>query len=428
MNTAIRDKFSFSQLLFWFALLALALFGLFYIYSSGYIGDDYPVRANWQRQIVFLLLGAALFQLFSNWDNQSASWRYFVWLAYAGSLLGLVAVLFFGKEIGGARRWLQLGPLMLQPAEPAKIFTLLLLCQLMQPGQRGAGWRQAGLVCAVLLLPMLLIRLEPSLGNALMLLPPFLALICVNHCHSRLFAPLLTLALLVASLAVGALFWLRAQAPEKTSPFRQMLAQQEESGKTGLLRPYHLRRLDSYVSSQGGWNERQSIMCVASGGLSGKGFRNGTLKSLGYLPRTVAPTDFIFSVIAEEGGFLYGSLPILLLYALLVSVCLYWAANANSRLHANICLAFATLIQAHVLISIGMSIRLLPIVGLPLPLLSYGGSFTLCFLMAMGNVAATRSSKNAPDKKIQVKLGRIFMLSLENTARENPQSPDPLQT
>ncbi|NMA42291.1 MAG: FtsW/RodA/SpoVE family cell cycle protein [Oligosphaeraceae bacterium] len=413
MSSDTHNKFSFSLLLFGLLLLALSIFGLFYIYSTGYIGDDYPVRANWQRQIIFLLLGGVLFRLFWTWNNQSFSWKCFIWLAYIFSLLGLIAVLFFGKEIGGARRWLQLGPLMLQPAEPAKIFTLLLLCQLMQPGEKPHGLRHVALVCAVLLLPMLLIRLEPSLGNALMLLPPFFVLIFINYCHEQLFATLLTLALLVAILSIGALFWLRGQPPEKASPFKQMLAQREQSNKKGLLRPYHLRRLSAYVSGQGGWNERQSIMCVASGGLYGKGFRNGTLKSLGYLPRTVAPTDFIFSVIAEEGGFLFGSLPIMLLYILLVAVCLYWAANANNQLDANICLAFATLTQAHVMIGIGMCIRLLPVIGLPLPLLSYGGSFTLCFLIAMGTVAATKGGKGEAEKKIELKVGRLFMLKLE---------------
>ena len=159
-------------------------------------------------------------------------------------------------------------------------------------------------------------------------------------------------------------------------------------------------------------------MTVASGGLQGKGYLNGTMKSLGYLPRTVAPSDFIFSVIAEEGGFLYGTLPVLLLYALLLLICLYWGATATNPLDSSICTAFSTLILLHILIGIGMTIRLLPIIGLPLPLLSYGGSFTISFLTGLGCMAATRLHRNrstqtdTPDI-LQIRIARLFNLCLK---------------
>ena len=108
------------------------------------------------------------------------------------------------------------------------------------------------------------------------------------------------------------------------------------------------------------------------------------MKNLGFLPRTVAPTDFIFAVIAEEGGLLRGVLPVLLLYIALLSVLLHWGAHAERRLDLMLLSAGATLLAMHIFIGVGMTIRLIPVIGLPLPLLSYGGSFTVAVCTLLG--------------------------------------------
>jgi len=415
MNFPATEDFSWSRLFVWLVILGLSVFGLCYIYSTGYIGDEYPVRENWQRQLFYLLVALLLFLILSHWDNRQFSWKMFLWGGYVASLLALVLVLFIGREVGGARRWLELGPFLLQPAEPAKVFTLLTGCYLLNRPASGSRLFRLMAFPAVILLPAILIKLEPALGNALILFPPFLAVMLVKYCPGKLFLCLLSTCFILIVVAICGLFWLRSLPPEEKSADNKTAVSTPK--KWSFLRGYHLKRLRSYVSGQGSWNERQSIMTVASGGLYGKGFLNGTMKSLGYLPRTVAPTDFIFSVIAEEGGFLYGSLPVLLLYALLLLICLYWGATANNPLDASLCTAFSSLTLCHLLIGIGMTIRLVPIMGLPLPLLSYGGSFTVSFLMGLGCAAATRLHRNATQQTdtrtiLQIRLARLFNLSL----------------
>jgi len=131
------------------------------------------------------------------------------------------------------------------------------------------------------------------------------------------------------------------------------------------------------------YNVRQALISVGSGGLTGKGWRQGTQNALGYLPRAVAHNDFIFSVIAEEEGFV-GSLLVLALYALVLFTGLRIAGQARDRLGRLVAVGVVTLIFSHVFINIGMNIRIMPVTGVPLPLLSYGGSSVLGSLIAVG--------------------------------------------
>jgi len=130
-------------------------------------------------------------------------------------------------------------------------------------------------------------------------------------------------------------------------------------------------------------NVRQALISVGSGGLTGKGWRQGTQNALGYLPRAVAHNDFIFSVIAEEEGFV-GSVIVITLYAVVLFTGLRIAGQARDRLGKLVAVGVVTLMFSHVFINIGMNIRLMPVTGVPLPLLSYGGSSVLCSLIAVG--------------------------------------------
>jgi rod shape determining protein RodA len=131
------------------------------------------------------------------------------------------------------------------------------------------------------------------------------------------------------------------------------------------------------------YNVRQALISVGSGGLAGKGWRQGTQNALGYLPRAVAHNDFIFSVIAEEEGFV-GSVMVIALYAVILFTGLRIAGQARDRLGKLVVVGVVTLIFSHVFINIGMNIRIMPVTGVPLPLLSYGGSSVLCSLIALG--------------------------------------------
>ena len=130
-------------------------------------------------------------------------------------------------------------------------------------------------------------------------------------------------------------------------------------------------------------NVRQALISVGSGGLTGKGWRQGTQNALGYLPRSVAHNDFIFSVIAEEKGF-FGSVIVLTLYGTVLFTGIRIAGQARDRLGRLLAVGIVTLLFSHVFINIGMNIRIMPVTGVPLPLLSYGGSSVLGSLIAMG--------------------------------------------
>ena len=143
------------------------------------------------------------------------------------------------------------------------------------------------------------------------------------------------------------------------------------------LKRLRLKQMDDSM------NVRQALISVGSGGLTGKGWGEGTQKSLGFLPRSVAHNDFIFSVIAEEKGFV-GSVAVLTLYAVVLFTGLRIAGQARDRLGKVLAVGVVTLLFSHVFINIGMNIRLMPVTGVPLPLLSYGGSSVLGSLIAMG--------------------------------------------
>ena len=134
-----------------------------------------------------------------------------------------------------------------------------------------------------------------------------------------------------------------------------------------------------------GWNMVQSVIAVGSGGLTGKGFLQGTQNILGFLPRTVAPTDFIYSVIAEETGF-FGSMVIMGLFVLLLSFCIRAAGAARDRFGRLLAVGAAIMMCCHVYVNLAMTVGLMPITGLPLPLISYGGSFMISTMISMGIV------------------------------------------
>jgi rod shape determining protein RodA len=160
------------------------------------------------------------------------------------------------------------------------------------------------------------------------------------------------------------------------------------SPTTTIVKPYQKDRLRSFFglnekNDAANYNVNQSLIAVGSGGMFGKGWRQGTQHELGYLPPAGAPNDFIFAVIAEEEGFA-GSVVILALYSVLLLSGIKVASQARDRLGQLLAVGVVTLLFSHVFINIGMNIRLMPVTGIPLPLLSYGGSSVVCSLIAIG--------------------------------------------
>jgi rod shape determining protein RodA len=347
----------------WLAVLAVALLlgtGLAFIYSASWRGEETGIVGAWfPRQIWWATIGAlgatALVAIdYRFWLRQS-------WWLYLGSVVLLVLVLLIGTKVYGAYRWINVFGVLVQPSEFAKVTLVLFLARILgSPAVRPTDFSTVVATLVLTGVPFVLILKEPDLGTAMILIPTALFM---------LFAAGASLRHLLGLAGIGALL----------SPLGWL-----------VLGDYQRERILTFLDPSrdpldSGWNALQSAIAVGSGGLSGKGFLNGTQNVLGFLPRTVSPSDFIFPVIAEEAGFIGASL-LLAAFAVLLSCYLRTAGTAGDPAGSLLATGIASLFFCHVFVNIGMTIGLLPITGLPLPLVSSGGSFMVSTLAGFGLV------------------------------------------
>jgi len=370
------------------ALLGLMVLGTLFVYSATMVSESASSAAwynqSWFRQIVWYALGvgAAAALCCVNYHTL-ARWAM---VAYWISVLMLAGVLLFGTVRFGARRWFDLGFFSLQPSEFAKLAFIVAMANfLSRPTEELRTLPNLIKSLGMMLLPFVLILKEPDLGSALVLLPTGLALLFVAG------TPRKYLVRLVGGVGVlGALFLVDVlfappnwQVKLEDYQRRRLMVYfgKEYTPRAGASRAERERlRKQQFDDSH---NVRQALISVGSGGLMGKGWRQGTQNALGYLPRPVAHNDFIFSVIAEEEGFV-GSVIVLTLYGVVLFTGMKIAGQARDRLGKLMAVGVVTLLFSHVFINIGMNIRIMPVTGVPLPLLSYGGSSVLGSLIAMG--------------------------------------------
>jgi rod shape determining protein RodA len=389
-GTTPRESFDRLQIA---ALVGLMFVGAAFVFSATMVNDfaaSLPwYDQTWVRQIIWYTLGLGVAAAMCVVDYHTlARWSL---VAYWAMIICLVAVLipFIGKTHGwGARRWIDLPFFQFQPSEFAKVaFVLAGANFLSRPAeelkQPMIFWKGIGLM----LLPFALILKEPDLGSALVLLPTGLVMMLVAG------TPRSYLIKLIGSVGLLAILFV---VDIKFLPTRWQIPMQEYQRDRLLIyfgrdyvdfappnaTPAELQRLRQKQADDG-YNIRQALISVGSGGLFGKGWRQGTQNALGYLPRAVAHNDFIFSVIAEEEGFV-GSVIVITLYAVVLFTGLRIAGSARDRLGKLVAVGVVTLIFSHVFINIGMNIRIMPVTGVPLPLLSYGGSSVLGSLIAVG--------------------------------------------
>ena len=358
-------------------LCGLMLLGTLFVYSATMVSASARLAPwysqSWFRQIIWYLLGTGVVAAVCCVDYHTlARWSM---IAYWVAVLLLVIVLFFGTVRFGARRWFDLGFFSLQPSEFAKLAFILALAHfLSRPVEELrvllTFWKALGLM----LLPFFLILKEPDLGSALVLLPTGLAMLMVAGTPRRYLVRLLCGVGILGALFVADLLFAppKWQVPLEDYQRRRLMVYfgKEESPPAGASRAEQARLRQQQADYS--HNVRQALISVGSGGLTGKGWRQGTQNALGYLPRSVAHNDFIFSVIAEEKGFV-GSVAVLTLYAVLLFSGIRIAGQARDRLGKTMAVGVVTLIFSHVFINIGMNIRIMPVTGVPLPLLSYGG-------------------------------------------------------
>jgi rod shape determining protein RodA len=285
----------------------------------------------------------------------------------------------------GARRWIDLGVFQFQPSEFAKLAFILaqahFLSRPIDELRLGSTfWKALGLM----LLPFALIMKEPDLGSALVLLPAGFVMMYVAGTPHRFLVRLLAGVGVLAALFLIDVLFLSPNWQIKLEDYqrRRLMVYfgRDYTAQPGSKMTIEQLRKQQFDDSH---NVRQALISVGSGGVTGKGWRQGTQNALGYLPRAVAHNDFIFSVIAEEKGFV-GSVTVLALYGVVLFTGLRIAGQARDRLGKLLAVGVVTLFFCHVFINIGMNIRLMPVTGVPLPLLSYGGSSVLGSLIAMG--------------------------------------------
>ena len=269
----------------------------------------------------------------------------------------------------GARRWLDIAGVSVQPSEIAKLLTVILAAWLFTTERfRITRWRSVGLMLLLTGIPGFLIFREPNLSTALTLV--FGVFVVAFAAGLRLRVLLIGIIAIAVAAPIG----------------------------YSMLRPYHKARIHVFLNPEAdplnkGWNQRQSELAVGSGGFSGKGFMQGTQNQLGYLPQTVSNSDFIFSVIAEETGFL-GSALLMLAYTLLMISIFRTALIAPDGFGRCLCAGLGAVLALHTIVNVGMSIRLMPVTGLPLPLVSYGGTFMLATLSCLGIVQSVYARRN----------------------------------
>ncbi|MCX6930114.1 MAG: FtsW/RodA/SpoVE family cell cycle protein, partial [Verrucomicrobia bacterium] len=363
------------------------LSGTAVVYSATMVSESARLAPwysqSWVRQIVWYVVGTGAAVTLCCVDYHIlARWAM---VAYWGSVLMLVVVLFFGTVRFGARRWFDLGFFSLQPSEFAKLVFILAQAHfLSRPIEElrilATLWKSLGLM----LLPFVLILKEPDLGSALVLLPTGLTMLVVAGTPRRYLLRLVGGVGVLGVLFLANVLFMPPKWQIKLEDYqrRRLMVYFGRDYAPASASKAERERLHKQQFDDS-HNVRQALISVGSGGLTGKGWRQGTQNALGYLPRSVAHNDFIFSVIAEEKGFV-GSVIVITLYGVVLFCGIRIAGQARDRLGKIMAVGVVTLLFSHVFINIGMNIRIMPVTGVPLPLLSYGGSSVLGSLIAMG--------------------------------------------
>jgi len=310
-----------------------------------------------EQQAAFVLIGFMAFGVVSL--ISMATIRPWVSAIYLGSIVTLVLVLSpLGSSVKGAQRWMQLGPIRFQPSEIAKLAVILALAALLAAAAKPMRWERVARAVALVVLPAVLIFLQPDLGT--MLTFGFIAgvMIFVAGATWRQVA-----ALVVAGLigTVG-LF------------------------QVGAIQEYQITRLTAFLDPVSDilntqYNQYQSQIAIGTGGLFGKGLFNGTQTNLRFVPEQ--SSDFIFTAVGEQLGFV-GSLLVLVLFGIMIWRVLVAAANAATRFGQLIGTGVAALLAFHVFVNVGMTVRLMPVTGLPLPFMSSGGTVFVMMSVALG--------------------------------------------
>ena len=343
---------------------AIACIGLAAVYSATYTSRG--PSPLFYKQLVWVSLGAVILFLALIPDYHTVG-RY-AFVLYAVSIVFLVLVMAMGRTGMGAQRWLAIGPFAFQPSELAKLSLTLALARYFAEDPKRGGYELKDLAIpgTMVLVPLILVLKQPDLGTALMLLMTSSLIFILAGINMRSVFIVVAVGLTIASLVLF------------VPPIRDKI--------WGSLKPYQQNRIKAFIDPGAdprgsGYHANQSKIAVGSGQITGKGYRNGTQSQMAFLPER--HTDFIFAVIAEETG-LVGSSTLILLYLILLLLGVDTAKNAKDRLGALMAGGIVSMISLYLFINVGMAVGIVPVVGVPLPLVSYGGTSIIATFLALG--------------------------------------------
>ncbi len=343
----------------WFLLLlvvGIAVIGVLNIYSAGFTFTDPAMKTLYIKQLKWLAIGILFMAITFSLDYRSIARH--AYLMYGISIVFLLLVFVAGYVSRGSQRWLGLGGFTFQPSELAKITVVLALAKYFENHKSEEGYllRDLWMPALIVFVPFALVMKQPDLGTGIILVLVFLGIVFIAGLKWKSIAIAGGAGLLLIPLG-----WL-------------------------FLKDYQKDRIMTFINPEQdplgtGYHIIQSIIAIGSGGLGGKGFLKGTQTQLKFLPEQ--HTDFVFSVFAEEWGFL-GAIFLIFLFGLFIVWGLQIACHAKDLTGKLISVGVTTMVFIQVFINIGMVIGIVPVVGIPLPFMSYGGSALVVFMVGIG--------------------------------------------
>ncbi len=401
----INDKFDFGLL---FPVIILFCFGLAAIFSATF--NNALADSNFQKQLIWGFV--ALIVFFITYSLPTKSFKQLAIPTFLISILLLIVVMIIGKKVSGARSWLALGALGFQPSEFAKIGTLLMLSHFLSRNNTNINsFKDLLMALGIGFLPVVLILLEPDMGTAIVFLAMIITLIFWKGtsvfalfvvlspgfvAFSSLFGIYYFLAALFLVLVI--LFLFKENIFFSGSIFALNLASGFFADYVyGALKPHQQQRIQAFIDPMSdplgsGYNTIQAKAAIGSGGFFGKGFLEGHQTQLQFIPEQW--TDFVYSVIGEEFGFI-GTIIMLGLFTFLFLRILKLASQSKNEFLSLTSIGILSIFFTHFIINIGMVIGIIPVIGLPLPFVSYGGSSLLVNMIMLGILANIyRTRKN----------------------------------
>jgi rod shape determining protein RodA len=351
-----RSRFwkNFDWWLFIGAIL-LALIGVLIIFSTNLKASSVASAADVRNQIIFLVIALSVFFGVA-WIDYRA-WAKMTRPLYIIMLASLLVVEFLGKTALGATRWINLGFFQFQPSELAKLVLIIVFAKFFSDHyDKLEDPRQILLSLAYLVVPLALVLAQPDLGTGMVLVVIWLAMAAVSRMPKRYLLALVVIGLVLAPVGMH------------------------------FLKPYQKARLETFLEPTAnplgsGYNVVQSTIAVGSGQLLGRGLAAGSQSQLNFLPSQ--HTDFIFAVLAEKMGFV-GGIILLVLFAALLGRAMIVTYRSQDRFGLFLGVGIVAMLTFHILVNIGMNMGIMPVTGIPLPFVSYGGTSLLISLAAVG--------------------------------------------